>query len=225
VKIGKPLTNPRGTILTRFTEPLLYEPGTSWHYSSSIDWAGLLVERLMNTTLEDYMRDHIWTPLGIDDITFWPDKSPLLKARVAGMTVRDPSVSGGKGKALPYTGPDIFAGITDPMGGQGAYGSMPSYLKILHSILIDDEKLLKSETTRMMFEPQLTSQSREALQKVFSSRETSALFIGDFPPNVRYDWGLGGVLTMEDVEEDGLQWRRKGTLIWSGLPNLFWVCI
>jgi CubicO group peptidase (beta-lactamase class C family) len=221
--LNKPPINSSGTILTRFTEPLLFEPGTSWQYGSSIDWAGLLVERLTNSNLEDYMREHIWNPLGIKDITFWPDKNPELKARMAGMTIRDPSVSDGKGTVLPYTGPNILAGITDPMGGQGAYASMPSYLKILSSILIDDEKLLKKEISAMMFEPQLTRQSQEALQEVFSSREKSGLYVGGFPGHVKYDWGLGGVLTMEDVNENGVGWRRKGCLTWSGLPNLFWV--
>lgn len=226
---NKPPINSGSTILTRLAEPLLFEPGRSWHYGSGIDWAGLLVERLTGSNLEDYMREHIWNPLEIKDMTFWPDQHPEIKANMTGMSIRDPSIGDGKGKVVPYNGPGLFDAMTDPMGGQGAYTAMPSYLKILHSILVDDGKLLQAETSAMMFEPQLTRESQQSLQETFSSRENSAGFAGDFPEHGRYDWGLGGMLTMEDLdvgEKDGIRrWRRKGCLAWGGLPNLFWVCM
>jgi CubicO group peptidase (beta-lactamase class C family) len=218
--LGKPRVNYSSTILNRFTEPLLFEPGTGWSYGPGIDWAGILVERLTNTRLECYMREHMWKPLGVEDTTFWP--TPALKERMAGMTIRDPSIPHCAGRAIPYpTSLDIFAGVTDEMGGQGLFSSMPSYLKVLHSILRDDGKLLQNPA--IMFEPQLTGPCREALQREFGSRNRSAVYIGDFPENVPYNWGLGGLLTMEDVDEDGWPWRRKNSLAWSGLPNLFWV--
>jgi len=34
---------------------LLYEPGTKWLYSTSMDWAGKLVERTTGVTLEEYI--------------------------------------------------------------------------------------------------------------------------------------------------------------------------
>ena len=33
------------------------------------------------------------------------------------------------------------------------------------------------------------------------------------------DWGLGGLLLLED-QPDG---KAAGTMIWGGLPNLIWV--
>lgn len=73
---------------------MLYEPGTSWSYGASIDWAGLLVERLSGLTLEQYMEANIWGPLGIKDITFWPEKRPELLKRMADTTLRDPQSTG-----------------------------------------------------------------------------------------------------------------------------------
>jgi CubicO group peptidase (beta-lactamase class C family) len=208
-----PSVSSKPTIVTRFTDPLLFEPGTHWHYGCGIDWAGLAVERLTKLSLEDYMREHIWNPLDIDDITFWPDKNPSIKARIAPLTVRDPSMPDGKGKVIHYSGPDLFAGITDCMGGQGAFASMPSYLKILHSILADNEKLLTKKTSAMMFQPQLTPQSQEAIQEKFS-KDRTALHIGEFPETGLYDWGLGGVLMMNDTDEEWGAWRRNRCLIW-----------
>ncbi|TPX20293.1 hypothetical protein DIZ76_016181 [Coccidioides immitis] len=104
------------------------------------------------------------------------------------------------------------------MGGQGVFTSIPSYLKILKSILVDDGKLLSQRMVEMMFTPQLSSQSRAAIQKVFSIREASRNYIAEYIETAPYDWGLGGMLTLDNVG-----WaRRKGTMTWSGLPNLFW---
>src|ERR1051326_4763692 len=47
--------------------PLLFEPGTQWIYGTGVDWLGRLVERLSGQSLEDYFREHIFTPLGMPD--------------------------------------------------------------------------------------------------------------------------------------------------------------
>ena len=50
--------------------PLVYEPGTRWHYSIAVDVQGLMVERLSGKTFDVYLDDHIFTPLGMDDTFF-----------------------------------------------------------------------------------------------------------------------------------------------------------
>jgi len=81
----------------------------------------------------------------------------------------------------------------------------------LHSILRDDGKLLRN--TAGMFEPQLTGNSQEDHQLEFGSMTKSCVYIGEYPENVRYNWGLWGLLTIEDVNENGSPWRRKNCLI------------
>lgn len=205
------------TIIERYSAPLLYEPGTSWSYGPAIDWAGLYLERKTGQKLEAYMQQNIWAPLEINDITFWPDTHPDMTTRKADLSTRDPK---GSGKVIHLGPSPSTAKTADAMGGQGAYASMPDYFKILHSILIDDEKLLKKKTAAQMFLPQLTKQSQEAQSTLMKDPASTTLFVGEFPTHVGLDWGIGGILTMEDIEG----WRRKNTLIWSGLPNLFWVC-
>ena len=207
------------TVAGRYSNPLLFEPGSSWEYGAGIDWVGLGISRITNTSLDDYCQQNIFKPLGITDITFWPERRPELNARRAGMSIRDPEAQ----KLLPYTGGKIFGDYEEEFGGEGGYGTMPDYLKLLQSLLADDEKILKRETTKMMFSPQLTPESQKALQEVFNTTNKSVLYVGVLPENVRYDWGLGGLLTMEDIAVNGAPWRRKGCMVWSGLPNLFWV--
>ncbi|KAI1927724.1 hypothetical protein LOY89_004147 [Ophidiomyces ophidiicola] len=206
------------TVISRFSAPLLFEPGTGWHYSPSLDWVGLLITRLTRTSLEEYMKCNIWGPLGIEDATFFLEQNDLLKDRLVGMTLRDPTAPEYQGKVVPYSGPPVLGEATEELGGHGAFTSIPSYLKVLTSILRNDEKLLRKETVALMFKPQLSQESQMALQKVFSSSETARLYIADLPDTVRYDWGFGGALSLDNVE-----WgRRQGTMVWSGLPNLFW---
>ncbi|KAJ6114745.1 hypothetical protein N7486_000523 [Penicillium sp. IBT 16267x] len=91
-------------------------------------------------------------------------------------------------------------------------------MRILTSLLVNDGKLLRRDTADLFFKPQLTAESRAAQKAFMDIPEKIKLFIGDFPSNVEYDWGLGGIL----VQSDGRLRRHKGTMIWSGLPNLFW---
>jgi CubicO group peptidase (beta-lactamase class C family) len=51
--------------------PLNYQPGKGWTYSVSMDIEGYLVEKLSGQRLPDFMRDHIFTPLGMRDAGFF----------------------------------------------------------------------------------------------------------------------------------------------------------
>lgn len=161
------------------------------------------------------MRKNMFEPLGIKDITFFPDEHPGMKGRVASLTARGPD----NGKVVPYTEPFLNYGSKDCFGGHGGYAAMTEYIKVLHSILSDDEKLLKKETAALMFQPQLTAESKRALNATLHIPEVAGMFVGDLPTTINYDWGLGGILVEGSI--DGR--RKKGTLIWSGMPNLFWV--
>ncbi|KAF2796695.1 beta-lactamase [Melanomma pulvis-pyrius CBS 109.77] len=221
--LGLPAVSHAHRVVEGFSSPLLFEPGTFWTYSCGIDWAGLLVSRVTGMDLETYYQRHIFTPLGINDISFWPDKNPELAARQPTLSIRDTSVEDGSGTVVPFSGPNIVGGAEEEMAGQGLYSSMPSYLKILHSILADDEKLLNSETTAQMFKPQLTVESQAALQDNYKSQPLRGpCSVGNVSPNCIYDWGLGGLLTMEDVNEGMAAWRKKGCLTWGGVLNCFW---
>ena len=203
------------TVEEACSQPLIYEPGTRWCYSTSIDWAGKLIERITGQTLEEYMIPHIWRPLGIKDITFWPEQYPDMKSRIPRMTIRDEE----SGKVIPDQGSVKLPGGIDCFGGHGAFASIPDYFKILHSLLLDDGILLRPSTTAQMFQPQLTKESQEAQKTLMASPTNMTPFVGAFPKNIPLDWGIGGILTLEADEA----WRGKHTLIWSGMPNLFWV--
>ena len=50
--------------------PLEFSPGTEWNYSVSTDVLGAVVQRVSGQPLQDFFRDHIFAPLGMDDTGF-----------------------------------------------------------------------------------------------------------------------------------------------------------
>lgn len=111
--------------------------------------------------------------------------------------------------------------VVDDYGGAGCFCSMPDYAKMLDSICKDDGKLLKSESVQEMFRPQLSAASKSRLRKLLSFPEVNNS-MGGLPftdaEEASMDWGLGGQMTPVGVEGR----RKKGTMFWGGLPNLFW---
>ncbi|KAK1067287.1 hypothetical protein LTR74_006491 [Friedmanniomyces endolithicus] len=192
------------TVAERFGIPLAY--------SGSIDWAGKLVERLTDSTLDEYFK-RLFEPLGAKSITFWPDRNPDLKDKVLGIAVRTPDR-----KLIPNTEPTLNTGSTDCFGGHGGFSSMSDYLLVQRSILANDGKLLRPETVEMMFQPQLQAGSKRDLM-AFMASPMGAYVIGEWAPGLELDWGLGGMLVMRD----DVGRRKKGTLSWGGMTNPFWL--
>jgi len=124
------------------------------------------------------------------------------------------------GKPVEWTDELIYDDplpIGEEYGGQGLIASAQEYFQILTSILLDDGKLLKSDTVKQMFEPQLTEEQKAA-QHAFNDMPFWKDTFASLPAGTELDWGLAGRLVMQDLGSG----RKKGTLTWSGLPNLLW---
>lgn len=50
--------------------PLIYHPGEKWHYSIATDLVGILVERISGMPLEEYLKQNLFDPLGMNDTGF-----------------------------------------------------------------------------------------------------------------------------------------------------------
>ncbi|KAM0271612.1 hypothetical protein ACHAQH_009039 [Verticillium albo-atrum] len=194
----------------RFAHPLIYQPGESWAYGSSIDWAGRVLESVTGTSLQGYLDSNVFGPLGLTSFTF-SESRVLKEGTLWPLSGRDLAT----GKAFLYDGPHLNGGVTSPLGGQGLYGRLDEYIQIMRSLLVDDGKLLKPETAAEMFKPQLGGVPKAKLLKEMENPDWA---IGDFPATGEYDWSFGGLLIDGEAHAN----RRTGTLIWSGAPNVFW---
>lgn len=203
------------TVKTRYDAPLLFEPGTAWKYGAGIDWAGQVLEAVTGQGLDEYCQENILRPLGISpsQITFFPAKQEGLvgSAKMAAMSVR------GEDERVTFAaGPGRYDGNEDAFGGEGMYADMPSYTKVLYSLLVDDGKILGREMAREMFKPAIPTE--EARRSLLKELETPEWIVGDVPHTGEYDWGLGGLL----VDGDKHEYRKRGMLFWGGMFNLTW---
>lgn len=206
-----------------FFFPLLFAPGEAWEYGVGIDWAGWMVERVTNMSLEAYQQQHIWGPLGVKSFSFFPRVKPDIMTKMTDMSDREGGVTmfgtaaDPNGKIVHREGKEIWnSGAEQCAGGAGGYGAPLDYQKVLQSILADDGILLKTETVKEMFKPQLTDAAQATLMEILKLPEMNQA-LGGLPLGTKVDWGLGGMMTMEDAGS-----RRKGTMLWGGYPNLMW---
>ncbi|KAG9597809.1 beta-lactamase family protein, partial [Aureobasidium melanogenum] len=204
----------RTTMKSKCVYPLLFEPGTYWGYGTGLDWAGKVIEKVTKQFLQDYLQENVFAPFGIKRIKFTPYLTEEMKKEATKIALRIPT---GNLVNLPARR-NIDFEDAECFGGHGCYADLTDYVKILESLLLDDEKLLSKASTAVMFSPHLTPESRKGINQVFGMKEVVSLFVGKFPENVTYDWGIGGVL----VDTGNDDHRKKGTMIWSGMPNNFW---
>jgi CubicO group peptidase (beta-lactamase class C family) len=181
-----------------------------------LDWTGLMIERANEgKKLGQFMKQNIWDPLGMSSTTFHLEEIEDIRVRLASMSVRVAS-----GALAPFDGRLLKVPTKDDLGGAGAYSSPSDYIKVLASILRNDEILLKRESVEQMFTPQLTPAQKAAYTNLaHSTPEMRYQLTSGVELGTEVTWGLGGVI----IEDDILDGRRKGSLYWSGMPNLHWV--
>lgn len=59
--------------------PVLFEPGTRWHYGHSTDVLGAVIEVAAGQPLDELLQQRIFAPLGMDDTSFWVPKSKAYR--------------------------------------------------------------------------------------------------------------------------------------------------
>ncbi|KAH9827115.1 beta-lactamase family protein [Teratosphaeria destructans] len=207
-------------------QPLVHQPGEGWQYGVGIDWAGFCVERATGMSLNDYFQRYIFHPLGIKNISMFPDKT--MKDKLAFMNARLPDGTLAPRdhllhRPLVLDRKDDIAACANS-GGAGAFAQLPEYCKILAMLLNDGKspttgaRLLQKTTVDQMFENQIPQYPKFGSQGIPASKADLTNTIPDLYPGKSQGWGLTFMLS------DGPTGRSDGTAHWAGLPNLFWWC-
>jgi len=199
-----------GKVIEAFSVPLLCEPGEKWIYGGGYDWAGVLVCRLNGgITLEEYMQQHLFQPLGMKTTTFRAAKHTEITTHLAAMSQRQED-----GSFQPAQSPWPLDAEEDS-GGAGIYSSVPDYMKVLADLISDNPIMLKKETVDLMCTPQIMAES--AMLKDPSVSQVIATMTGVSDISAGVTWSLGSAYMTEDV---GVM--KKNTLVWGGMANLVW---
>ena len=208
-----------------FNYPLLFQPGSGWMYGPGLDWAGRIVERVTGGTLGDHVRRRICGPLDIDpaDAQFYPVQGDAVRARLVDLNPDDPECLG---RAVLGGGGDMNLRSQGDFGGHGLFMTGADYAKVLRSLLVNDGKLLRPETVDDMFRDRIfvggsaaaAKSELAASYRAAMNGPTGVFFRVGTDPGARVGYGLGGLLTLDDV--DG--WYGAGTLTWGGGISFVW---
>ncbi|RMZ41248.1 hypothetical protein AFCA_004485 [Aspergillus flavus] len=188
---------------------LLFEPGERWMYSPGIDWAGKAVERVTSMKLGEYLQRHVFDVVSVKDATFHLDQREDLRARKVKAWVRtDQGLQEEKN-------PLCQDPIAEDFGGGGLYTTVNEMLKICHGILT--EKLLRPETVKEMFQPQLENVLGLDKPHDYALASRNAIW-NTVPDDMFVDFGIGGLVNTSRVPGR----REAYSLTWSGKPNCYW---
>lgn len=209
---GPPIPSPAPSVASKFPHPfLLFEPGSRWMYGPSIDWAGLLLERLTAQKLGDYMHHHIFSPVSATVATFHPERDPAVDARKAKVWER-------VGDTIKQQTPEWWPKPMEyDFGGGGLWATVDDLLKVYQGVLAGT--LLRPETVKQMFTPQLATPPVGLDNPAGEHTGTRNAIWNSIPDDVPVSFGLGGVLNTAAVKGR----RGANSLTWSGLPNCYWV--
>lgn len=135
--------------------PMLYQPGTQWEYSIAVDVQAALVEKLSGQPFAEYVRTHIFEPLGMTE-TAWRQPDARLP-RFAAMNVKK------DGKLVQQPAAEAqtlnFKDHALTPGGFGLASTLDDYSRFARMLLnggtLDGARILKPSTVKLMATDQL----------------------------------------------------------------------
>ena len=139
-----------------------------------------------------------------------------MKDRIADMSMSNPT----SGKAIDAPDFDVNGGVTDCLGGGGKFASAEAYMTLLQAVLREDPNLLKPQSFRELFKPQLNEECSAALHNLLLLDPQMNEYLGmNLPTSGRKNWSFGGLVSLGEYPD----WMRKDTVLWGGVPNIIWV--
>jgi methyl acetate hydrolase len=195
--------------------PLAFDPGERWEYGTNIDFVGKAVEAASGQSLDVYLRERIFVPLGMTDTGFiiGPDQ----RRRLVSVHARKPDGS---------LEPIEFGVPQDPeffMGGGGLYGTARDYLAFLQMLMnggtFNGAQVLRPETVALMSKNHI-GDLNIGLMKTTAPDASLDVDLPAMFPGQDLKWGLSFLINTKQ----GPAGRSAGSLSWAGLANTyFWL--
>lgn len=178
--------------------PLYFQPGERWMYSYANDILGRVVEAASGERLEAFMETRIFTPLGMDDTSFFLDADS--EARLATLYTHGES---GALVELPVENDHIRYAEVEA-GGAGLFSTANDYIRFAMMLAgggtLDGARILEAETLALMIEPH-AGLDRMPPQMAGASLAYGygfGVYVADGPNGARAgDFGWGGYFDTE----------------------------
>ncbi|AYL99411.1 serine hydrolase domain-containing protein [Mucilaginibacter celer] len=186
--------------------PLLHQPGERWTYGMNIDVLGYLIEKVSGKSLDQFLKDRIFTPLGMVDTYFYIPAAKQNRLVAPYTFDKNGQITKWTSTTFPAFNVDYpKVNGTYYAGGAGLSSTIKDYAIFLQMMLnggvYNGERLLARHTVDLM----TTNQ------------------IGDLYINADKDkFGLGfGLTTQSSSAKLGIS---EGSFAWGGFfGTLYWV--
>lgn len=187
--------------------PLAFSPGDAWNYSMAIDVLGRVIEVVSGRTLDRYLDDELFEPLGMHATAF--HATPAMDGRVPVLYSRGPT--GALRPAATLLGAQYLPTGRFLSGGGGLLSSPGDYLRFAQMLLnggeIEGRRVLSSHSVASMMRNHLAPE----LTPIVS------LSVG----HTGYGFGLGGAVLVDSAAarlpgSPGIYrwWGLMGTFFW-----------
>jgi CubicO group peptidase (beta-lactamase class C family) len=189
--------------------PLLFDPGTRWSYSIAVDVQALLVEKLSGQKFADYVRQHVFEPLGMRE-TAWREPDGRLPRLAAMYRTKD-------GKLVRDADSDArklnFQDNRLTGGGFGLASTVDDYMRLARMLLnsgeLDGKRILKPSTVKLM--------STDQLDPRITDR-------GFLPGKGSVGFGFDFAVRVSQPQKPEENRGAVGEFFWDGAAStLFWV--
>jgi len=192
--------------------PLAYQPGTKWQYSHAADLQAYLVEKISGVPFDEYLKLHIFHPLGMTTTRFTILPTDADRPQLAAMYTRNED-----GTFTRQTDEEAykFNGAPWPLkpGGFGLVSTLDDYMKFARMLLgegkLNRARILRPETVKLMA---TDAMPKEVTDKFFLPSKGQVGFGIDFAVRVA---------PPKDAQEAS---GAVGEFFWDGAAStLFWV--
>ncbi|KAH6892603.1 beta-lactamase/transpeptidase-like protein [Thelonectria olida] len=214
-----------GEAVQNANRPLVNQPGETFQYGISMDWVGVIIERVSGKSLDDYFKTNIFQPLGMNSVTFYPsNESKTNLAYMHRRSLDDKLTATDHFYRRPLLAQE---GQKVPcVGGHGCFGKPTEFTRLISLLLNDgvDNKtgvrLLRPDTVQDMFTDQIADKPRfsNVCVPVAKPELANPTPLAPMPDDHTEGWGLSFSIS----HFPGDTGRAPGTGSWEGLANLFW---
>jgi len=189
--------------------PLLNDPGTKWGYGTGIDWLGQVVEAVDGRRIDAFCQEEIFTPLGMTDTVFEPDR---LSERLADVKIRGEDGSFAPFELAPPPQPEFYG------MGHALYSTAPDYMRFLRMVLnageLEGHRIISEAGIAAMTADQMQGKRFETMISIAPPLTADVVL----PEDTTHSFAF--VRTNSD--QDGK--RHAGTQSWAGVCNThFWI--
>lgn len=190
--------------------PLMFQPGSRWHYGIATDVLGVLIERVSGMSLGEFFRTRIFEPLGMRDTAFWVPDAQL--ARLATAYGVDPGTRRRVVEDHPsssrWANPDRFQS-----GGGGLVSTAQDYLQFAQLLLGRG----RVGTTRL-----LSHRSVDLMRSNFLTRDQRRVPAFGHVLWAGQGFGLGVSIVDDPAQQLPHGYRSVGSFGWPGAYGTSW---